>query len=301
MLLSQTSTNKKFQKPTKNETGYYVSQLEEPIVLNLPKMQIHGNGKNEKGQYEIRYVLDINNNSFKELIENLYNLDEFALETAYQNSKEWFGQEISKDVLENLYITPYEDEDDLLFIRLAIDDESLLEKFNYEHKSVVEVKSLEFYRNSFKFVMVVKDVIIEEQQENENMVETNNEPLNFNELIESKNDNQIEELLEKENSEEMITESKQQEQLEDYKTQIIEDSSLTTQNIIDENATQFLDTYSQLSKQDVESIISTKREESRRCFLNAERANRAANNLKKKALETADELKRYEKILENFN
>ena len=98
MLLSQASTNTKFQKPTKNETGYYVSELEEPIVLTLPKMEIHGNGKNDKGQYEIRYILDINNNNFKELIENLYNLDEFALETAYQNSKEWFGQEISKDL-----------------------------------------------------------------------------------------------------------------------------------------------------------------------------------------------------------
>ena len=300
MLLSQTSTNTKFQKPTKNETGYYVSKLEEPIVLTLPKMEIHGNGKNDKGQYEIRYILDINNNNFKELIENLYNLDEFALETAYQNSKEWFGQEISKDILENLYITPYEDEDDSLFIRLAIEDETLLTKFNYEHHCVVEIKSLEFYRNSFKFVMVVKDVIIEEQ-ESEEVVETKNVSLNFNELIESKIDNKMEELLEKENPEEMVSESKQQEQLEDYKTQIIEDSSLTTQNIIDENATQFVDTYSELSKQDVVSIISTKREESRRCFLNAERANRAANNLKKKALETADELKRYEKILENFN
>ena len=312
MLSAQTSVNTTFQKPYKNDTGYYISKLVEPIILTLPKMEIHDNGKNEKGQYEIRYVLDINDVKFKQLIEDLYHLDEFALDTAFKNSKEWFGQEISKDVLENLYITPYEDEDDSLFIKLSIDNDSLLEKFNYEHYCIVEIKSLEFYRSSFKFVMNVKDVIIEEKEIND---ENKNVSLNFNELIEGKS--VVEEVLEDETNNELLETNNAQEtnntqeetnntqavndNEDDFKTQFIENVSRTTQNIIDENATQYLDTYSELSKQDVESIISTKREESRRCFLNAERAGRAANNLKKKALETASELKKYEQILDNFN
>ena len=67
------------------------------------------------------------------------------------------------------------------------------------------------------------------------------------------------------------------------------------------NPNENLNQYIKLKDIVLESMIDQKRVESKRYFMNAERASRAAENLKQKALKKAEELKTYEKILENFN
>uniref|UniRef100_A0A6C0J0K6 Uncharacterized protein n=1 Tax=viral metagenome TaxID=1070528 RepID=A0A6C0J0K6_9ZZZZ len=62
-----------------------------------------------------------------------------------------------------------------------------------------------------------------------------------------------------------------------------------------------ISTKTTLSKKDLESLISEKRNYTKQCFIQAEKIGQAAENLRLKAIESINELKNYEKTYENYS
>jgi len=190
-----------FNTPSKNKNGIYEAKLTSNILFKLPELQIQATGKNEEGNYEIWYILDLKNIKCEHLINLLESLDSKVLKIVSENCLNWFNKELSLDTIKNLYQPCYSEEDNEIVMKLEIHDKTLLNKFSKKHITLCCIDSLKFYANKFMFSFNVNDIkeikIIEE--ESINLIESLDKKDPINKILkkESKkviNDNVIDDL-----------------------------------------------------------------------------------------------------------
>jgi len=123
-LANTESISIEFSDPSKNDRDIYMAKLSEPLFIKLPRMSLYTNKKNSDGSYNIYYCIDLDDPECSKLIEFLYNLDSSAVEQCVKKSRKWFnGRRITKDILENKYIPPYNSNDhDVVFIKVSVRD-----------------------------------------------------------------------------------------------------------------------------------------------------------------------------------
>tara|TARA_Y100000816_G_C26082594_1_gene570817 strand:+ start:202 stop:897 length:696 start_codon:yes stop_codon:yes gene_type:complete len=102
---------------TKNKQGSLSVHLnynsdngtEKKISLQTPKMICPFGMSEFPTEYGPKYSIDVSfseknsDTSVEQFYDTLKSIDEFMIETAHQNSKEWFGKQMSKEVIEELY------------------------------------------------------------------------------------------------------------------------------------------------------------------------------------------------------
>ena len=128
-----------------------MSNLTTPIKVELPEMEIYSVGNktlNGNKEYQIWYVLDLDNKQHKKLLELLYYLEEQAINNALSKSKQWFGgKQISKKTLENLFVNTYDSDDDSnVLLKLSIYNKDLLPLFEEDHFSTIEFEGIRFFK-----------------------------------------------------------------------------------------------------------------------------------------------------------
>ena len=317
-----------FKNPSKDDLGCYIAKLKNPIKVELPELEIYSVGNkvlNGVKEYQIWYTLDLDNTKHKELLELLYYLEEKAIEHSYNNSKKWFnGKQLSVKSLENLFFQVYDSEDEQkVIIKLSIYNKDLLPLFEENHFSTIVFQGIRFFTNNFGYLVTV-DKVNKLKDSGSNNYESNDES-NDNESKNSKNENKSENmnLLDylnndkkiDDSSKEVITDDVVDNLAEDISNDVIENDlkqyNQTKKNKIEKENTQrqnikvndnnsIQTKVSELSKIEIKSVINNKRDTVKRYFLNAERANRAAENLKLKAMRANNDLKKYEELYSQF-
>ena len=313
-----------FKKPSKDKLGCYMAKLKTPIKVELPKLEIYSVGNkvlNGVKEYQIWYTLDLDNTKHKELLELLYYLEEKAIENSYNNSKDWFnGKQLSVKSLENLFLQVYDSDDESkVIIKLSINNKDLLPLFEEDHFSTIVFHGIRFFTNNFGYSVTVEKVnkLTEELKSNfSESVENGSE--NSNKEIRSQNINLLDYLNDDKkidnSSKEVITDDVVDNLAEDISNDVIENNlknhNQTKKNNKEKNnikkvrakdKNSIQTKVSQLSKIEIKSVINNKRETVKRYFLNAERANRAAENLKLKAMRANNDLKKYEELYSQFS
>ena len=149
-----------FNKPIKCN-DIYIANVSNPTFIKLPKLNILTTGKNDRNCYELWYHIDLNTVEGTTLIKMLHGLDICALNEAEKKSGTWFGKSIKRERLEQLYIPPYnKDKNDNLYLKLNIENKTLLKRFELDHISEIKITGLEFYKNKFKYLIHIDNVSV---------------------------------------------------------------------------------------------------------------------------------------------
>jgi len=306
-----------FCTPIKNEQHIYIANLVEPLVFKLPKnLKIYSTGKNTYGDYEIWYLIDLNKESNEKLISFLHNLDDIALDNAYNNSNKWFGKKLRRGMLEKLYRPIYDsDKNNNIYIKFVIKNKQLLEKFNLKHYSMIKINGLQFFKNRFTYLAIINNVInnididntnidfieclsnnleqdYEKKADIEEVIYENNSLHKSSDVL--SNNNEIRKALEIDNVKSQTSlELNNDIPIKDIEVQTIK--SEFDNHLSDKSNNDTCKEEISINKTDLQDMISEKRLHCQKCFINAEKANRAAENLRLKAIKASSELKEYEK------
>lgn len=322
-----------FNKPTKNSVNTYIAKLRQPISFIIPKSEILEVYQDSFSNNKFKY--HVNTEKHSEFLTFIENLDGIAVDVASNNSKLWFNKELDMNVLVNHYKSICdisEDEDDYeCTCDFEINNLEYLDniaEYNEDDDMniIVSIKGIEFFKKIFRWKIELEDIIKdidtdsdsdEETSSNEtestssndtestssSESESSEEGLNFDDMLSSEK-----KVPEKKLEDTIQIANKQSRDLEEYS---ISNSDVINKEMINELAnleeihTQIRDninkknedTNSKLSLVEVESIITQKREEAKKYFINAERARRASDSLQKKAIDASNEIKKYEEIL----
>mgnify|MGYP001179140057 CR=1 FL=1 len=283
-----------FNIPCKNKNNIYEAKLITSLVLKLPQLEIKARGKNEDGNYEVWYDLDIENKKNENLILCLQSLDKKAIDLAIDNSVTWFKKKINHNLLRDSYQPFYGEENDKIVLKLEIHDEKLLEKFRENHMSLCTIEGLKFYANKYMYSIVITDV----SENNDDL-----ESIDFIKYLDKKDP--LNKVLNEEQSERIdnniIDELGDIESTEMNLKKNIEISTINTnrENSKDkvniETKTRNLDEeIRQKELKNLETKILKRRKEARDYFVSAEKAGLTASKLRKEAIKKAGELKKIE-------
>ena len=261
-----------FNNP-KKINGIYIAPTVNKVSYRLNKLEILKTGQNEKKQYEIWYKINLNTTEGVKLCNFLYMLDNIALDTVAEKSPEWLNDKLSRDYLEKKYIPPYDDDiKGNIYLKLNIFNKNLLSKFNEEHICEICIEGLEFYKNKFKYLLIISNVISKSKFDLESKFD-------FIKSIETKSLNNQPKIKSKKK---VIT--------KEIINELADNSSVSS--IEDDNK-------SILSRLEIETIITETRKEANQCLINAKRARIAADKLREKAIEKSQELRKCENLLKN--
>lgn len=227
--------------------------------------------------------------------------------------------------------------DDIIYLKAGIKDANLLNKFENAHSSKVLIEGLIFFKKNFMFSLTIIDVDELDNLEEESRIDFI-KSLNMKNDIENKIENEMENnknlKLKKETiSEEDVinddvinnlaecvemnkdiinnlAEGVEMNKECDIETRIIDNYQKRDNNIPKKiiRKPKSVATYkseatykSAISKQECVSLVETSRKKAKQCFINAERASRAAENLRVQAIDAANKLKKYEAIMKTMN
>lgn len=291
-----------FNNPKRQKDGRYLASIEKSIYFKLPQMKINKLEKKDN-RWDVSYLLDIENNECNKLIEFLYNLDSSALYRSEENSLNWFKKKLKSSILEESYVPSYDtDDDNNLLFNLNLYNSKFKNLLNSPHIATVKVEGLEFYRNNFKYSIIITNVEPQDSFEVESRLDfikcldksRESNPLNedvINNLADTDDINNQYESNNQENYDSSDNDSDNNSN----------DINLENENnnLENENNSEHEDSKSTLSKIEIKSIISQKRQEVKSCFENAERANKCAEQLRIKAIKVASELRNIESMYED--
>lgn len=294
---NNSNLNMEFNLPYKNENNIYEAKLKTSLTFKLPRLEIEATGKNEDGNYEIWYHLDLEKKKNENLILYLESLDKNAIDLAIDNSITWFKKKINANILRDSYQPFYGEEGGKIVLKLEIQDNKLLQKFSEKHYTFCTIEGLKFYANKFMYSVIVSDITeINDEPESIDFIKylDKKDPLNkVLELEKSKEEKKIvnNEIIDEFNY--IVSKDKDNMNLNkniDILTINTENSKknieIETRNIDEENKEKEL--------KNLETVILQTRKEARQYFVNAEKASLTASNLRKEAIKKAGELKKIE-------
>lgn len=263
----------KFKTPKKINNIYRAS-IETPIKIELDKSEILKIFINDKKQYELWYKINMNDDKSSKLLSLLNILDDIALEESLENSLEWFNKKITINYIKDLYIPSYDieelDEKEVIYIKLFINNKKLVNKIksNNDCKFLISIDGLYFYKSKFLYNIVITDTL---------------DTIDFSDILNK--DTPIKINLSDKKSELM-------EVLEDTPTEM-KKTDIGSNNIDKSIITN-------LTSKELENIIDEKRNFTKKCFVQAEKVSRAAENLRLKAIQSVNQLRKYEETYNNL-
>jgi hypothetical protein len=273
-----------FNSPIKNKKNIYISPIESPIELEIDESKVLKIFLNNKNNWELWYELDMDKESNK-LIDLLNILDNIALNHSIKKSKEWFNKELTLERLQKLFIPSYNLEkinnEEVLYMRLTINDSNLVDKIrqNNNCKFIISIDGLYFFKTNFEYSINIQNAIfIKDDAQSINFTDILNKNTE-NTFFDNSKKNEVIEFLnnEDENLEKSITKN----------NKILESDSVKSNN-------------TKLTVKELESLIDEKRDYTKKCFLQAEKVSRAAENLRLKAIQSVNTLREYEETYNNL-
>jgi hypothetical protein len=326
----------KFEKPKKDQRNIYLAKLSTPLSFNLPISNILEIYQDDLGVNNLKFLFEPDEN--EAFLEFFYQLDNLALTTSNTESVNWFGKKLSPELLEKLYLPPYqsqevselvdgeevENPEDIenevfYFIEVVIDDAKMLEKLSdldndADVQLLVKLEGMRFFKKTFSYLITLQGVMeipTEEssgEEENVDLIDAiasqDDSPKleNTEQKVEPKVEPKIEqrvepkrrEIIDKDGIEELANVSIISKNLKSTLTPIgIKENISIAQSTATKRTT--------MSKVDIESKLNLKREEAKKIFSNAERASRAAESLRTKALSASKEIKELESLLNTLD
>ena len=260
-----------FDKPYKNNNNIYIANLEEKIILELDNLDIFEVIEDEGKKFVI-FNLDLDNEDQEELIEILYNLDEIALEKCLEYSQEWFNKKMSESDIENLYIPLYIDnykKKNHILMKVELSESIDINQLKLSNINVIEIKGLIFYKKTFLYHIILKDILKED----------NNLLSNIEKTKEINNKDTIKLEVNKKNPDDTI-------ELGSNKV----DKNINIE--LGDNKEEKNSNNTQTLKH--AELLEKKRLEVQQNFINSEKMNKQAEELRIKAIESANELKNIE-------
>jgi hypothetical protein len=320
----------KFEKPKKDQRNIYLAKLAQPVSFNLPISNILEIYQDDLGVNNLKFLFEPEEN--EEFLEFFYQLDNLALSVSNSESVNWFGKKLSPDLLEKFYIPPYqsqevselvdgeevENPEDIenevfYYVEVVIDDAKMLEKLSdidndADVQLLVKLEGMRFFKKTFSYLLTLQGVMEipsdESSQEDENVdlidaitsqdgeekvVKVENKKIEVKEVEKPKR-----EILDKDIIEDLANVSMLSKNM---KSAVQLANNKDVSSIVQSTATK----RTTMSKTEVESKLNIKREEARKIFSNAERASRAAESLRTKALSASKEIKELESLLNTLD
>lgn len=280
-----------FNSPIKSNKNIYISPIQSPIELEIDESKVLKIFLNNKNNWELWYELDMDKESNK-LIDLLNILDNIALNHSIKKSKEWFNKELTLERLQKLFIPSYNLEKinnkEVLYMRLTINDSDLVDKIreNNNCKFIISIDGLYFFKTNFEYSINIKNAIfIKDDAQSINFTDILNKNTE-NAVFNNSKENEVIEFLNNE-EEKSITNNKK---IEDP---IPKNNKMLESDSVGSNSTK-------LTIKELESLIDEKRNYTKKCFLQAEKVSRAAENLRLKAIQSVNTLREYEETYNNL-
>ena len=274
-----------FENPIKNKQDIYIANLDEKIILELDNLEVFEVIEEGNKTYVI-FNLDLDNDDHNELLEILYNLDEKALEKCFDYSKEWFNKEMGEEEIENLYIPLYIDnykQKGHVLMKVLLDTNINMDKLHITNVNIIEIKGLTFYKNRFLYHIILKDIL----EENINLID-NIDNTDTIDTIDTKDTNDTNDTTNKIND-----------------TDVTEDTKDTTNKINDTDVTEDTENTKNTKVSNTKKnkkykeLLERKRLEVKQKFIESEKKNKEAEQTRLQAIESANELRKIEKELNN--
>ena len=275
-----------FEKPSKNKDNIYCANLEEKIVLELDNLDIFEILEDNNKKYVI-FNLDLDNEDQDELIEILYNLDEIAIDKCLHYSKEWFNKELSEDDIEGLYVPLYLDnykKKNHILMKVELNKDLDISKLKHENTYIIEIKGLVFYKKTFLYNVYLSNIL----EEDINLIadisnQFTNKKINVEKTTtDTIDDSEI-------NVEKTSTDTIDDLEINSTVDTIDESEPNSTTDTVDES-----EPNSTTDTVEYKELLEKKRLEVKENFLNSEKINKEADDLRIKAIESANELKNIE-------
>lgn len=296
---NNSNLNMEFDLPVKNKNNIYEAKLKTSLTFKLPRLEIEATGKNEDGNYEIWYNLDLEKKKNENLILYLESLDKNAIDLAIDNSITWFKKKINSNILRDSYQPFYGEEGGRIVLKLEIQDKKLLQKFSEKHITFCTIEGLKFYANKFMYSVIVSDITeINDEPENIDFIKylDKKDPLNkVLELEKSKEESKIvdNELIDEFNY--IVSKDKDDMNLnKNIEISTINTEKLNSNKNIETETRNIDEENKEKELKNLETVILQTRKEARQYFVNAEKASITASNLRKEAIKKAGELKKIE-------
>ena len=272
-----------FKIPTKIDNVYRAS-IDTPVNIELNTSEILKIFMNDKNQYELWYKMNMDDDKSGKLFSLLNILDDVALEESLKNSLEWFNKKISINSIKALYIPSYDvqviDNKEVIYMKLYINSKEIVDKIKCDAncKFLISIDGLYFYKSNYLYNVVITDVL---------------DVINFSDIFN------------KDAPAKLNISDKKSELMESLEDQAVpiptsipipkENNQLDMEyNNIDKSV------ITNLTSKELESIIDEKRTYTKKCFLQAEKVSRAAENLRLKAIQSVNQLRKYEKTYDNL-
>jgi Zn-dependent metalloprotease len=267
-----------------------------------------------------------------EFLTFLDNLDSLCVNIAADYSLEWFKQKKETKQLVSRYSNTYTiDEDDhgqLVTCDIEVDNLELLSDLNLYNDDdnlniLVCLDGIEFFKKTFKWKLFIDSVVDELEGEDKE----EDDAFDFTDILENREKVKP---IEKQQTKSRVNNTKKQEQQVNIETQSkldgIDKTSIAVSEVINKEViaeladvaniekAKNIDIKSTLTNRDktgmvsdklsineLESIITQKKNESKEYLLNAERAKRASEGLYQKGMQAVNEIKKYEERLQELS
>jgi len=331
--------NLNFSKPQITKNDSYLAKLEKPIFFILPKSEILDVQQDSFGTNICRYMVNVEEHG--EFLTFLDNLDSLCVNIAADYSLEWFKQKKETKQLVSRYSNTYTiDEDDhgeLVTCDIEVDNLELLSDLNLYNDDdnlniLVCIDGIEFFKKTFKWKLFIDSVVDELEGEDKE----EDDAFDFTNVLENREKAKPLVAIEKQQKsikEEVtsrVNNIKKQEKQVNIETQSkldgIDKTSIAMSEVINKeviaeladvaniekaknidikstltNKDKTVKVSDKLSINELESIITQKKTESKEYLLNAERAKRASEGLYQKGMQAANEIKKYEERLQELS
>lgn len=318
-----------FSKPQKTTNDTYLAKLEKPVFFILPKSEVLDVHQDSFGVNICRYM--VNTEEHSDFLTFLDNLDSLCVNIAADYSLEWFKQKKDSKQLVGRYSNTYTiDEDDqgeLVTCDIEVDNLDLLGELNLYNSDdnlniLVCIDGIEFFKQSFKWKLNI-DSLVDELEDNND----EDDAFDFTNVLEKEEKVVNREVIAKPlvaiekqslKSTKEGTELAIKKNIETRsKLDVIDKASISMSEVINKDVISELADVANIEKaksiptkpkineklsiNELESIITQKKNESKEYLLNAERAKRASEGLYQKGMEAANEIKRYEDRLQELS
>ena len=278
----------KFNPPIKNKNNIYISPIISPIELEIEESKIVKLFLNNKNNWELWYELDMNKESNKEsnkLIDLLSILDNIALIHSKKNSKEWFNKELTIERLQKLFIPSYNLEkinnEEVLYMKLNINNSDLVDNIRHNNncKLIISIDGLFFFKTNFEYSITIINTI---------PIKNDTQSINFTDILNKNSENNT---FDKSKKNEVIEFLNNED--DNLEKSITKNNIKTESDSVESNSTK-------LTIKELESLIDEKRNYTKKCFVQAEKVSRAAENLRLKAIQSVNTLREYEETYNNL-
>ena len=264
----------------------------------------------------MKYKYCVNVEEHVEFLEYCDNLDNLCINLASQYSESWFGKKLSPEILVKYLVSTYNNEtDNDIYLEIDIIDLSHLDKLadynnNDSMNLLVKISNIEFFKKTFRINIELASILEGIPDANSYESEDEESINDFNEILDNEV-NVTNEVYENNSINQVINQVNDIVTIDnDNKiTNIIQESQenkIDMENdmesvVINTDTIDFDDIVSKETLNELETLITEKKNQQKRYLMNAERARRASDNLNIKAKDTESEIREYENKLKSMN